>query len=90
MEADNRELNKIYFYDYDLVIQELVPAQPDLPVTTPNFSQPINSAWGSMDSITNNQYTIKPADTDGDAKKKKGKKQLDAHPVCGSIPGFEG
>lgn len=85
MEADNRDLRKIYFYDYDLVIQELVPAKPNLPLTTANFSQPINSAW-----TNNNQYTIKPADTDGDVKKKKGKKQLDAHPAGGSIPGFEG
>ena len=87
MEADNRDLSKIYFYDYDLVIQELVPAKLDLPLTTPNFSQPINSAWSS---IAGNHYTPKVADTDGDVKKKKGKKQLDAHPVGGSIPGFEG
>lgn len=85
MEADNRDLRKIYFYDYDLVIQELMPPKLDLPLTTPNFSQPINSAWTG-----NSQYTIKEADTDGDVKKKKGKKQLDAHPAGGSIPGFEG
>lgn len=85
MEADNRDLRKIYFYDYDLVIQELMPPKLDLPLTTPNFSQPINSAWAG-----NSQYTIKAADTDGDVKKKKGKKQLDAHPAGGSIPGFEG
>ena len=85
MEADNRDLRKIYFYDYDLVIQELMPPKLDLPLTTPNFSQPINSAWTG-----NSQYTIKAADTDGDVKKKKGKKQLDAHPAGGSIPGFEG
>lgn len=85
MEADNRDLRKIYFYDYDLVIQELMPPKLDLPLTTPNFSQPINSAWTG-----NSQYTIKEADTDGDVKKKKCKKQLDAHPAGGSIPGFEG
>ena len=85
MEADNRDLRKIYFYDYDLVIQELMPPKLDLPLTTPNFSQPINSAWTG-----NSQYTIKEADTDGDVKKKKGKKQLDAHPAGSSIPGFEG
>lgn len=85
MEADNRDLRKIYFYDYDLVIQELMPPKLNLPLTTPNFSQPINSAWTG-----NSQYTIKEADTDGDVKKKKGKKQLDAHPAGGSIPGFEG
>lgn len=85
MEADNRDLRKIYFYDYDLVIQELMPPKLDLPLTIPNFSQPINSAWTG-----NSQYTIKAADTDGDVKKKKGKKQLDAHPAGGSIPGFEG
>ena len=85
MEADNRDLRKIYFYDYDLVIQELMPPKLDLPLTTPNFSQPINSAWTG-----NSQYNIKAADTDGDVKKKKGKKQLDAHPAGGSIPGFEG
>lgn len=85
MEADNRDLRKIYFYDYDLVIQELMPPKLDLPLTTPNFSQLINSAWTG-----NSQYTIKEADTDGDVKKKKGKKQLDAHPAGGSIPGFEG
>lgn len=80
MEADNRDLRKIYFYDYDLVIQELVPAKPNLPLTTANFSQPINGAWGTFPPAT---------DTDGDVKKKKGKKQLDEHPT-GSIPGFEG
>lgn len=84
MEADNRDLRKIYFYDYDLVIQELVPAKaPDLIATKPNFSQPINGAWGAFPSETN-------ADTDGDTKKKKGKKAIvDEHPT-GSIPGFEG
>lgn len=87
MEADNRDLRKIYFYDYDLVIQELVPAKPDLSLTTPNFSQPINSAWGGM---TNEQFTIKTADTDGDVKKKKDKKQADEFQTTGSIPGFEG
>lgn len=81
MEADNRDLRKIYFYDYDLVIQELVPAKaPDLIATKPNFSQPINGAWGAFPPVT---------DTDGDVKKKKGKKQLDQHPTA-SIPGFEG
>lgn len=85
MEADNRDLRKIYFYDYDLVIQELVPAKPDLPLTTPNFSQPINSAWGSIDG---NHYTAKVADIGGDVKKKNGKKQADEHPAAGVIPGF--
>lgn len=81
MEADNRDLRKIYFYDYDLVIQELVPAKtPDLIATKTNFSQPINGAWGAFPLETN-------SDTDGDAKKKKGKKQVDEHPT-GIIPGF--
>ena len=82
MEADNRDLRKIYFYDYDLVIQELVPPKaPDLIATKPNFSQPINGAWGAFPPVT---------DTDGDVKKKKGKKAVvDEHPT-GSIPGFEG
>ena len=82
MEADNRDLRKIYFYDYDLVIQELVPAKAsDLIATKPNFSQPINGAWGAFPPVT---------DTDGDTKKKKGKKAVvDEHPT-GSIPGFEG
>lgn len=82
MEADNRDLSKIYFYDYDLVIQELVPPKaPDLIATKPNFSQPINGAWGAFPPVT---------DTDGDVKKKKGKKAVvDEHPT-GSIPGFEG
>lgn len=82
MEADNRDLRKIYFYDYDLVIQELVPAKaPDLIAAKPNFSQPINGAWGAFPPVT---------DTDGDVKKKKGKKAVvDEHPT-GSIPGFEG
>lgn len=80
MEADNRDLRKIYFYDYDLVIQELVPAKaPDLIATKPNFSQPINGAWGAFPPAT---------DTDGDVKKKKGKKQADEHPTEGIIPGF--
>lgn len=82
MEADNRDLRKIYFYDYDLVIQELVPAKaPDLIAAKPNFSQPINGAWGAFPPAT---------DTDGDVKKKKGKKMVvDEHPTA-SIPGFEG
>lgn len=80
MEADNRDLRKIYFYDYDLVIQELVPAKaPDLIATKPNFSQPINGAWGAFPPVT---------DTDGDVKKKKGKKHADEHPTEGIIPGF--
>lgn len=82
MEADNRDLRKIYFYDYDLVIQELVPPKAsDLIAAKPNFSQPINGAWGAFTPVT---------DTDGDVKKKKGKKAVvDEHPT-GSIPGFEG
>jgi hypothetical protein len=82
MEADNRDLRKIYFYDYDLVIQELVPPKAsDLIAAKPNFSQPINGAWGAFPPVT---------DTDGDVKKKKGKKAVvDEHPT-GSIPGFEG
>ena len=82
MEADNRDLRKIYFYDYDLVIQELVPPKAsDLIAAKPNFSQPINGAWGAFPPVT---------DTDGDTKKKKGKKMVvDEHPT-GSIPGFEG
>mgnify|MGYP007056463001 CR=1 FL=1 len=82
MEADNRDLRKIYFYDYDLVIQELVPAKaPDLIATKPNFSQPINGAWGAFPLQTD-------GDTDGDVKKKKGKKHADEHPTEGIIPGF--
>ena len=82
MEADNRDLRKIYFYDYDLVIQELVPPKAsDLIATKPDFSQPINGAWGAFPPVT---------DTDGDVKKKKDKKAVvDEHPT-GSIPGFEG
>lgn len=81
MEADNRDLRKIYFYDYDLVIQELVPPKAsDLIAAKPNFSQPINGAWGAFPPVT---------DTDGDVKKKKDKKQVDEHPTA-SIPGFEG
>lgn len=82
MEADNRDLRKIYFYDYDLVIQELVPPKAsDLIATKPNFSQPINGAWGAFPLQTD-------GDTDGDVKKKKGKKQADEHPEVGVIPGF--
>lgn len=81
MEADNRDLRKIYFYDYDLVIQELVPPKAsDLIAAKPNFSQPINGAWGSFPPVT---------DTDGDVKKKGKKAVADEHPT-GSIPGFEG
>lgn len=80
MEADNRDLSKIYFYDYDLVIQELVPPKAsDLIAAKPNFSQPINGAWGAFPPVT---------DTDGDTKKKKGKKHADEHPTEGIIPGF--
>lgn len=82
MEADNRDLRKIYFYDYDLVIQELVPPKAsDLIATKPNFSQPINGAWGAFPLQTD-------GDTDGDVKKKKGKKHADEHPTEGIIPGF--
>ena len=82
MEADNRDLRKIYFYDYDLVIQELVPPKAsDLIATKPNFSQPINGAWGAFPLQTD-------GDTDGDVKKKKDKKICD-QPTA-SIPGFEG
>ena len=81
MEADNRDLRKIYFYDYDLVIQELVPPKAsDLIATKPNFSQPINGAWGAFPPVT---------DTDGDVKKKGKKAVVDEHPTS-SIPGFEG
>lgn len=81
MEADNRDLRKIYFYDYDLVIQELVPPKAsDLIAAKPNFSQPINGAWGAFPPVT---------DTDGDVKKKGKKMVVDEHPT-GSIPGFEG
>ena len=83
MEADNRDLRKIYFYDYDLVIQELVPAQPNLPLTSPNFTPPINSAWNVADAVIKSAVEV-----DGDAKKKKGKKQVDEHPTPGVIPGF--
>lgn len=82
MEADNRDLRKIYFYDYDLVIQELVPPKAsDLIATKPNFSQPINGAWGAFPPVT---------DTDGDVKKKKDKKAVVVEHQTGSIPGFEG
>ena len=82
MEADNRDLRKIYFYDYDLVIQELVPAKaPDLIAAKPNFSQPINGAWGAFPPVTD-------GDTDGNVKKKKDKKICDQ--PTGPIPGFEG
>lgn len=82
MEADNRDLRKIYFYDYDLVIQELVPAKAsDLIATKPNFSQPINGAWGAFPPVTD-------GDTDGNVKKKKDKKICDQ--PTGPIPGFEG
>lgn len=82
MEADNRDLRKIYFYDYDLVIQELVPPKAsDLIAAKPNFSQPINGAWGAFPLET-------AGDTDGDVKKKKGKKHADEHPTEGIIPGF--
>lgn len=83
MEADNRDLRKIYFYDYDLVIQELVPAQPVLPTVSPNFTPPINSAWNVADAVIKSAVEV-----DGDAKKKKGKKQVDEHPTPGVIPGF--
>lgn len=81
MEADNRDLRKIYFYDYDLVIQELVPTKaPDLIATKPNFSQPINGAYGTITSFTSGT-----ADSDAKIKDKK---------ICdqptGTIPGFEG
>lgn len=82
MEADNRDLRKIYFYDYDLVIQELVPPKAsDLIATKPNFSQPINGAWGAFPPVTD-------GDTDGNVKKKKDKKICDQ--PTGPIPGFEG
>lgn len=81
MEADNRDLRKIYFYDYDLVIQELVPAKPDLPVTTPNFSQPINGAYGTITAFTSGT-----ADNPSVVKKVE---KVPAQPT-GSIPGFEG
>ena len=83
MEADNRDLRKIYFYDYDLVIQELVPPKaPDLIATKPNFSQPINGAYGTITSFTSGT-----ADNPSVAKKKD-KKQADEHPTEGIIPGF--
>lgn len=81
MEADNRDLRKIYFYDYDLVIQELVPPKAsDLIAAKPNFSQPINGAYGTITSFTSGT-----ADSDAKIKDKK---------ICdqptGTIPGFEG
>lgn len=83
MEADNRDLCKIYFYDYDLVIQELVPAKaPDLIATKPNFSQPINGAYGTITAFTSGT-----ADNPS-VPKKKDKKQADEHPTEGIIPGF--
>lgn len=81
MEADNRDLRKIYFYDYDLVIQELVPAKPDLPTTTPNFSQPINGAYGTITAFTSGT-----ADTNSVVEKTE---KVPLQQV-GSIPGFEG
>ena len=81
MEADNRDLRKIYFYDYDLVIQELVPPKaPDLIATKPNFSQPINGAYGTITTFT-------PGTADSDAKIKD--KKICDQPTA-SIPGFEG
>ena len=83
MEADNRDLRKIYFYDYDLVIQELVPPKaPDLIATKPNFSQPINGAYGTITTFTSGT-----ADNPS-VPKKKDKKQADEHPTEGIIPGF--
>ena len=81
MEADNRDLRKIYFYDYDLVIQELVPPKAsDLIAAKPNFSQPINGAYGTITTFTSGT-----ADSDAKIKDKK---------ICdqptGTIPGFEG
>jgi hypothetical protein len=81
MEADNRDLRKIYFYDYDLVIQELVPPKTsDLIAAKPNFSQPINGAYGTITTFTSGT-----ADSDAKIKDKK---------ICdqptGTIPGFEG
>jgi len=38
--------------DYDLVIQELMPPKLDLPLTTPNFSQPINGAYSTITAFT--------------------------------------
>lgn len=82
MEADNRDLRKIYFYDYDLVIQELVPPKTsDLIAAKPNFSQPINGAYGTITTFTSGT-----ADTDSvDEKTEKVPLQQ-----VGSIPGFEG
>lgn len=83
MEADNRDLRKIYFYDYDLVIQELVPPKTsDLIAAKPNFSQPINGAYGTITTFESGT-----ADSDGDIKKKDKKVPLQQ---VGSIPGFEG
>ena len=82
MEADNRDLRKIYFYDYDLVIQELMPPKLDLPLTTPNFSQPINGAYGTITTFTSGT-----ADS-ASVVKKKDKKQVDEQPTPGVIPGF--
>ena len=81
MEADNRDLRKIYFYDYDLVIQELVPPKsPDLVATKPNFSQPINGAYGTITT-----FESRTADSDGEVKKKD--KKVPSQPT-GPIPGF--
>lgn len=81
MEADNRDLSKIYFYDYDLVIQELVPPKAsDLIAAKPNFSQPINGAWGTI-----TEFTSGTADNPSVVKDKK---QADEHPTPGVIPGF--
>lgn len=82
MEADNRDLRKIYFYDYDLVIQELVPAKaPDLIAAKPNFSQPINGAYGTITSFTSGT-----ADSPSVVKKKDKKAVVDQ--PTGPIPGF--
>lgn len=81
MEADNRDLRKIYFYDYDLVIQELVPPKsPDLVATKPNFSQPINGAYGTI-----TEFTSGTADSPSVVKKKE--KKVPTQPT-GPIPGF--
>lgn len=65
MEADDRDLDKIYFYDYDLVIQELVASkQPDTVADKMQFAQPINGAWGAYGQISEaDQLPLKPGQT---------------------------
>lgn len=65
MEADDRDFDKIYFYDYDLVIQELVaPQQPETVAKKTSFAQPINGVWGAFPPVTDGETApLKPGQT---------------------------